>query len=138
MTIPCASVKLMLTIRTNAIVGALDPATSLQKRNLYLEAISSIIASNTSVCFKLTRTFISLLVIGMLLTLGHLKALFGLTCSVSASRKISLYMCKGLKSIRVHLDPGSQLVCVATQKLVIVTTVHIFVANLRVESVRAP
>ena len=42
-----------------------------------------------------------------------------------------------LKSIRVHLDPGSQLVCLLTQTLVIVTTVCIFVANLRVESVRA-
>ena len=42
-----------------------------------------------------------------------------------------------LKSIRVHLDPGSQLVCVPTQTLVIVTTVLIFVANLRVESVCA-
>ena len=37
-----------------------------------------------------------------------------------------------LKSIRVHLDPGSQLVCVLTQTLVIVTTARIFVANLRV------
>ena len=41
-----------------------------------------------------------------------------------------------LKSIRVHLDPRSQLVCVLTQTLVIVTTVRIFVANLRVESAR--
>ena len=43
-----------------------------------------------------------------------------------------------LKSIRVHLNPGSQLVCVLMQTLVIVTTVRIFVANLGVESVPAP
>ena len=43
-----------------------------------------------------------------------------------------------LKSIRVHLDPESQLVCMLTQTLVILTTVRIFVANLRVELVRAP
>ena len=37
-----------------------------------------------------------------------------------------------LKSIRVHLDPGSQLVRVLTHTLVVVTTVRIFVTNLRV------
>ena len=58
----------------------------------------------------------------------------------------------GLKSIRVHLDPGSKLVCVLTQTLIVVTTVRIIcrakalhkrrlatiVANLRVALLRAP
>ena len=46
-------------------------------------------------------------------------------------------LCKGLlKSIPVHLYPGSQLVCMLTQTLVIVTAVHILVAILHVESVQ--
>ena len=43
-----------------------------------------------------------------------------------------------LKSTRFLLDPGSQLVCVLTQTLIIVTTARIFVANLRVALLRAP
>ena len=48
------------------------------------------------------------------------------------------YSCAALKSICVHLDPRSQLVCVLTQTLVIMTTFRIFVANLRVKLVHAP
>ena len=47
-------------------------------------------------------------------------------------------MGRGIKYIRVHLDPGSQLVCMLTQTLVIVTTVRIlFAPNLPVEFVQA-
>ena len=43
-----------------------------------------------------------------------------------------------LKSIRVHLDPGSQLVCASTQTLVIVTTVCILWPIYAYKSARAP
>ena len=48
----------------------------------------------------------------------------------------SAMYCTLLKSILVHLDPGSQLVCLLMQMLVIVTTIRIFVANLRTELCR--
>ena len=42
-----------------------------------------------------------------------------------------------LKTICIHLSPGSQLVCLPTQTLVIVTAARIFAVNLRVAFVCA-
>ena len=39
---------------------------------------------------------------------------------------------------KVYLDPGSQLLCVLMETLVIVTTAHIFLPNVHLESVRTP